>query len=255
MCLFGAIKGEKRRRNKFNAKATVYNNDRFDSQFEANYAAELDLLIRSGQVKKYKRQVLYHFYAYDKHIADYTLDFLVTHWDDTIEAVECKGMWTGPALMKWKLFCAQMEATQPHVKLTVEREARKRSSRSMEHNSQLESIRKALEDGATLTPLDALHRGMFSLRRARTDDLRKEGYHIETLMEKNTSGRGNICAKRPLFTHEALLLPQPRPVSAHPEGAAISHIAEIIFLTSTRLGLRSAHPDLQASLRNCSRNC
>jgi hypothetical protein len=51
VCLCGAIKGEKRRGNKYNAKPTVYNNDRFDSQFEANYAAELDLLIRSSQVK------------------------------------------------------------------------------------------------------------------------------------------------------------------------------------------------------------
>jgi Helix-turn-helix domain len=60
----------------------------------------------------------------------------------------------------------------------------------MEQNSQLESIRKSLEAGETITPIDALRRwGCFRLG-ARIDDLRHEGYNIETLMEKNTTGRG-----------------------------------------------------------------
>jgi hypothetical protein len=125
VCACAAIEGEKPRRNKFNAITTQYKGKTFDSGLEANYAAELDLLIRSGNVKSYQTQVIMHLTAHREWICDYKLDFLVEWTDGTIEAVETKGLWTPDARIKWKLFVAQMGKEHPHMKLSVECEAKK----------------------------------------------------------------------------------------------------------------------------------
>ena len=86
---------------------------------EAAYAQELDLRVKAGDIKSWKRQVKIDLRAYGKHICNYYIDFVIKHNDETEEFLEIKGMETPEWRLKWKLFCAQMEEENPAAKLTV----------------------------------------------------------------------------------------------------------------------------------------
>jgi hypothetical protein len=89
--------------NKYHAKTQVYNNVSYHSKFEAAYAEALDLRVRGKDIKSWERQVKIPLKVNGMVIANYYIDFVVTHNDGHKEWVECKGFETEVWKMKWKL--------------------------------------------------------------------------------------------------------------------------------------------------------
>src|ERR1035437_8118780 len=100
------------------AKKQEYNGFRFDSGFEASYAAELDLRIKAKDIKGYDKQINLDLIVNDYVVCQYRIDFIVYHLDGTKEFVETKGYATDTWKLKWKLFEA-LYSDIPDVKLTV----------------------------------------------------------------------------------------------------------------------------------------
>ena len=91
------------KRNKYNATTKDYNGRKYHSALEANYAMELDLRKKAGEIKKIIPQYKIDIRVNDIHICNYFMDFKLDMPDDTIEMHEVKGMETGLWQMKWKL--------------------------------------------------------------------------------------------------------------------------------------------------------
>jgi len=91
------------KRNKFNAKTTLYNGRYYDSKLEASYAMELDWRIKAGEIKEVIPQYKISLDVNDVHIANYFMDFKVILTDGTIEMHEVKGAETPLWRMKWRL--------------------------------------------------------------------------------------------------------------------------------------------------------
>lgn len=100
------------------AKKQVFNGQKYDSGFEASYAAELDLRKKGGDIKDWKRQEKIPLIVNGYLIANYYVDFTVFHKDGIIEYVECKGVAFPTWRIKWKLFEA-LYSEKPNVMLTV----------------------------------------------------------------------------------------------------------------------------------------
>jgi len=107
------------RKNKFNAKSCIYNGRTYHSRAEANYAAELDLKKKAGDIADWKPQIRVPLIVYGKKIATYILDFEITHHDGSKELIEVKGFQTNLWRIKWKLFQAIYEHDYPEVKITL----------------------------------------------------------------------------------------------------------------------------------------
>lgn len=101
-----------------NAKKQEYNGFRYDSGFEASYAAELDLRIKAKDIKSYDRQVNLDLVVNGYRVCQYRIDFVIHHNDGNIEYVETKGYQTDVWKLKWKLFEA-LWTDKPGVKLTI----------------------------------------------------------------------------------------------------------------------------------------
>lgn len=99
-----------------NAKKSEYKGSIYDSKFEANYAAELDLLLKAGEIIKWERQVKIPLIVNGYIICNYYIDFVV-YRDGETEYVECKGYPTEVWKLKWKIFEALYD--KPENKLTV----------------------------------------------------------------------------------------------------------------------------------------
>lgn len=100
------------------AKKQVYNNQRYDSGFEADYAVQLDLRLKAKDIKGWERQVKIPLDVNGYHICNYYIDFVIYHNDGTKEFVETKGYATDIWRLKWKLFEA-LFSYKPDTKLTV----------------------------------------------------------------------------------------------------------------------------------------
>jgi hypothetical protein len=116
------------RRNKFNAKPTVYNGVRYASKAEAAHAARLDLLKSAKgreRVVEWEAQWPFELWAWgvgevgrggvSSIIAIYKADFRVRYADGHIEVHEVKGYETPLWKLKRKIF----EANYPHITLKV----------------------------------------------------------------------------------------------------------------------------------------
>lgn len=88
-------------KNKYGAKKTVYGGVSYDSKAEAAYAQQLDLLVASGVVTHWERQIRYPLVVGTTKVCTYVLDFLVTYADGTQRWVDVKGMRSGPS---WSTF-------------------------------------------------------------------------------------------------------------------------------------------------------
>lgn len=99
-----------------NAKKSEYKGSIYDSKFEANYAAELDLLLKAGEIIKWERQVKIPLIVNGYIICNYYIDFVV-YRDGETEYVECKGYPTEVWKLKWKIF--ESLYTKPENKLTI----------------------------------------------------------------------------------------------------------------------------------------
>lgn len=96
-----------RTRAKFGNKATDYRGVRYHSAREATFAAELDLLVRAGELDYWQRQQKVPLVVRGKLICTIVVDF-VLHWHSgLVEWVEVKGAPpTADWQIKWKLFDA-----------------------------------------------------------------------------------------------------------------------------------------------------
>lgn len=83
-----------------------YNGFLFDSQKEANKAAELDMLVKSKAIKGYEKQVKEALMGQNgTKVCHYYCDFLLLHNDGTKEFLEIKSKVTATPIwkLKWKL--------------------------------------------------------------------------------------------------------------------------------------------------------
>lgn len=105
--------------SKYGAHSTEYNGVVYHSKKEAQYALELDLRIKAGEVERWERQVRISLDVNGYHICDYYLDFKVWLTDGSVEMVEVKGFETQVWRLKWKLFEALYGRANPEHKLVV----------------------------------------------------------------------------------------------------------------------------------------
>ena len=100
--------------NKYHAHSTEYAGNVYHSKLEAGYAQELDLRIKAKDIKRWERQVKLDLKVNGIHIANYYIDFIITHNDDSQEYVEVKGMETDLWRMKWKILEATFDDFKKH---------------------------------------------------------------------------------------------------------------------------------------------
>ena len=100
----------------------------YDSRLEAKHGAEYQAMLERGEIRKLERQKVFTLHAGIKYIAD----FLITHLDGSLEAIDSKGVETDVFKLKKKLFLVDF----PGVKLTIrkakeaKKKARKKSPRA-----------------------------------------------------------------------------------------------------------------------------
>lgn len=107
--------GRQEATSKYRNVGTEYNDKRYDSGAEANYAATLDIKKRVGEIKDWKRQIKFPFVINGIKICTYYADFLVEMNDGTQEVHEVKGRMTDVARIKLLLF----EALYPDIALKI----------------------------------------------------------------------------------------------------------------------------------------
>ena len=107
-CLCGVIKGINEKR-KYHNHSTTYNGHTYHSKLEANYAAELDLRVRAGDIKSWERQVKLDLKVNGYHINNYYIDFVIKHNSGAYEFLEIKGMELEPWKTNWKILEATFE--------------------------------------------------------------------------------------------------------------------------------------------------
>lgn len=100
--------------NKYHAKSQTYNQITYHSKFEAGYAQALDLAVKSGEIKKWDRQVKLDLKVNGQHITNYYIDFIVYHNGGSREFIEVKGFETEVWRMKWKILEATFEQFKQH---------------------------------------------------------------------------------------------------------------------------------------------
>jgi len=98
------------------AKKSEYQGNIYDSKFEAQYAIELDLRLKAGEILGWERQVKIPLVVNGYLVCNYYIDFAIYH-DGLTEYVECKGYPTDVWKLKWKLFEALY--SKPENQLTI----------------------------------------------------------------------------------------------------------------------------------------
>jgi len=101
-----ALNEQKGKRSKFNSQSTYYNDVWYGSLLEANYARELDLRVRAGELREWKRQVPIDLVVNGVKICTYKIDFLEIDKNGGEMWTETKGAETAEWRIKWKLFDA-----------------------------------------------------------------------------------------------------------------------------------------------------
>lgn len=102
--------------SKYKNVRQTYNGYAYDSRREAEYAFELDLRKKAGEVKNWERQYKLDLRANGQHICNYYVDFRVELADGSIQLAEVKGYPTP----LWRLKVKIMEATYLHEHPEVE---------------------------------------------------------------------------------------------------------------------------------------
>jgi len=78
--------------NKYKAKRIEVDGIKFDSMKEAKRYGQLIILVRSGKIKSFERQVKYRVEINGVLICNYIADFVVTHLSGNIIVEDVKGM-------------------------------------------------------------------------------------------------------------------------------------------------------------------
>lgn len=102
-----------RKGNKYNNTKQLYNGNRYDSEKEAEFAKQLDLRLKAGDIKEWERQVKIELRVNGYLICNYYMDFKVINNDGSIEWVEIKGFETEVFRLKKKLFEALLDEISP----------------------------------------------------------------------------------------------------------------------------------------------
>lgn len=113
----------RRRANKYGAKKATHNGVLYHSKLEAQYAFDLDMLLKAGKIDSWERQVKISLDVNGYHIANYYCDFLIHHKDGLKEYVEIKSKFTEQMevyRLKRKLLEATFLKENPDVKYTVQ---------------------------------------------------------------------------------------------------------------------------------------
>lgn len=95
--------------NYYNTKKRMIGGKKYDSNFEAGYAQDLELKLKAKEIKGYDAHVKLPLEVNGYIVCDYYIDFVVYHKDGIVEYTECKGWATDVWKLKWKIFCALYE--------------------------------------------------------------------------------------------------------------------------------------------------
>lgn len=104
-----------KRGSKFSNKKTTYNGHVYHSIREADYAAELDIRVKVGELREWKRQVPIDLVVNGQKICTYTIDFVEVEKGGNEVYTEVKGFETPEWRLKWKLF----DALHPEIEKQV----------------------------------------------------------------------------------------------------------------------------------------
>lgn len=93
------------KQNKYNAKKTDYDGIKYDSRFEAEVAAEIDLRKKAGDILDWDRQYKLEMWCYTQDgqkafKVTHRVDFRLHHLDGSFELYEVKGLETSD--YKWR---------------------------------------------------------------------------------------------------------------------------------------------------------
>jgi len=102
----GELKFQIPKRMKYRNKITIVDNIRFDSIKEANYYGKLKLLLKSGEVLSFERQVRYKLVVNGVLVCTYVSDFDVVWRDSGLKVTDVKGVLTPMFKIKSKLMKA-----------------------------------------------------------------------------------------------------------------------------------------------------
>lgn len=104
---------------KYGSRRTLYGGIEYHSKKEADYAAELDLRIRAGDIKRWGRQVPIPLEVEGVRVALYLMDFEIWHLNGSIEWVEVKGYQTDLWKLKWKMLQAMLPRYRKQLKTNI----------------------------------------------------------------------------------------------------------------------------------------
>lgn len=99
--------------NKFRSRKTVVGGIKYDSKKEGNYANDLALLKRAGEIKDWSPKPRYDLVVNGKKICSIIPDFLITRNDDSLELHEVKS--TATMTPTWSLKRKLFEALYPEI--------------------------------------------------------------------------------------------------------------------------------------------
>lgn len=97
------------RQNKYKNVKQEYNGLRYDSKKEAARAAELDVLVKAKEIKKWERQITLPLFFNGYKICGYRIDFVIWDKNNTIILEEVKGFETDVWRLKKKILEAILE--------------------------------------------------------------------------------------------------------------------------------------------------
>lgn len=98
-----------------NAKKTKVGDTVYDSRFEANYAAELNLRKVAKEIKDWETQVTLDLICNGFKVGTYKIDFVVYYDKDTIGLEETKGLASPLWKYKWKILETMVMSNHPYL--------------------------------------------------------------------------------------------------------------------------------------------
>lgn len=104
---------------KYNSTRTEYNGRWYDSGAEAQYAAELDMRMRAGEIEAWVPQKRFEFVVNGVYICSHKVDFELTMSDGTIELHEVKGRESEDWRIRKNLLLATIVNPNPNMTYQV----------------------------------------------------------------------------------------------------------------------------------------
>lgn len=100
--LFPEQEEKKKKPSKFLNKWVVIDGIKFQSIGEGGYYEELKRRLARGDIKEFKRQIVFEFVVNGVEISSYKADFGILHFDGTIEILDYKSQFTAQ-LAYWQI--------------------------------------------------------------------------------------------------------------------------------------------------------